>query len=267
MKNQFTLIVSFCIAALVFQRCGDSKKPATADTGLKTDSVSAPYQLSIETHKAEEGGCKSDDCTHIRLEIPVLKGGDQKVCDAINQFTQDEIREAVKSRLPEPQGNISLDAMCESFIEGYKLFLLEFPDSEQKWYLEILGDSSIVGDDYYTLMLRHSEYLGGAHGASLTRLQSFDLRTGNQIDFSGRFDMRVVGKEAEKRFRAANKLTPEADLNDAGFLFKDGKFALPENMGLTPDGLLLIYNSYEVASYAEGATRILIPYAAISGSV
>lgn len=267
MKNQFTLFVTICLAAFMFQSCDDSKKPANTDTEVKPDSVSAPYQLSIETHKAMEGNCKSDDCTHILLEIPVLKGGDPKVSEAINNFTQDEIREAVKARLPEPQGNIPIDVMCESFIEGYKLFLLEFPDSEQKWYLEILGDSSIIGDDYYTLMLRHSEYLGGAHGTAFTRLQSFDLKTGNQIDFAGRFDMRVVGKEAEKRFREANKLTPEADLNDAGFLFKDGKFTLPENMGLTPDGLLLIYNSYEVASFAQGATRILIPYAAISGSV
>ncbi len=267
MKNHFTFFVTICLAALIFQSCGDSSKPAASGTEINTDSIPAPFQLSIETHKAQEDGCDSDDCTHIRLNIPVLNGGDPKVCEAINNFTQDEIREAVKSRLPEPQGNVPLDAMCESFIEGYKLFLLEFPDSDQKWYLEILGDSSVVGDDYYTLMLHQSEYVGGAHGASFTRLQSFNLKTGNQIDFAGRFDMRVVGKEAEKRFREMNNLSPEADLNDAGFLFKDGKFALPENMGLTPNGLLLIYNSYEVASYAEGATRILIPFAAISASV
>jgi hypothetical protein len=50
-------------------------------------------------------------------------------------------------------------------------------------------------------------------------------------------------------------------------MFEGGKFALPENMGLTRDGVLLFYNSYEVAAYAEGETKFVIPYGKLGNDV
>lgn len=79
MKKPFALLALICFAALAFQSCGESSKPSNTDTAVKPDSLSAVYQLSIETHKAEEAGCKSEDCTHILLRVPVLKGGDRSV--------------------------------------------------------------------------------------------------------------------------------------------------------------------------------------------
>lgn len=261
--------IMLVLVLALLHACGNPKKQD--NTGKETTEQEQPevqtFKLAIETHSAREENCKGAECTHIRLRIPQLEGGDTTVAQKVNSFIKDEIREVVKSRLPEPQGNIPLDVMCESFIEGYKLFLMEFPDSDQKWYLEINGDSSMVEPDYFTSFIRHREYLGGAHPAAFIQLHSFDLATGNLIQLDDRFDMDRVKQEAEKRFRKQNDLSADADLNDAGYLFKDGVFSLPENMALTPDGLLLIYNSYEVASYSEGPTRILIPYAAILPSV
>ena len=116
-------------------------------------------------------------------------------------------------------------------------------------------------------VVSHDEYLGGAHGAVFTQLQSFDLSTGNMINVTQKYDADKLLSLAETKFREIHKLDSEADLNDAGFMFEDGKFTLPENMGLTKEGVLMIYNSYEVASYAQGETRFTIPYSALKGNV
>ncbi|HKY62130.1 MAG TPA: RsiV family protein, partial [bacterium] len=63
----------------------------------------------------------------------------------------------------------------------------------------------------------------------------------------------------EKAFRRARDLPAETDLNDAGFTFENG-FRLNENFAAGPEGLIFYFNPYEVASYADGPTELLIPY-------
>jgi hypothetical protein len=46
------------------------------------------------------------------------------------------------------------------------------------------------------------------------------------------------------------------------FFGKD--FVLPENIGYNEEGLLLLYNTYEIASYAMGITEFTIPYSEIN---
>ena len=43
-------------------------------------------------------------------------------------------------------------------------------------------------------------------------------------------------------------------------MFEDELFKLPETMGFTKNGLQLIYNRYEVASYSDGPVVLTLPY-------
>src|SRR5690606_11666613 len=49
-------------------------------------------------------------------------------------------------------------------------------------------------------------------------------------------------------------------INSTGFMFENDVFYLPRNIGFTDDGLLLVYERYEVASYADGPIRLTFPY-------
>lgn len=272
MKKHFTssiLILALAATSFFVQSCTGSNENNNENTTSTPDTTAkaAPWQLTFEDHSATEKDCPVDDCTYIRLHIPILAGNHTDVAETVNTFTKNEVRETVKSRLPEPRGNISLEAMCDAFMEGYQLFKIEFPDSDARWYLDISGDSSVVGEDYFTTVVQISEYLGGAHPNTYTQIHSFDLQSGNQIRIADRFDINLVKSYAEKRFREKNKLSPDDRLDDNGFLFEDGVFVLPENMGLTPEGLLLYYNAYEVAAYANGPTRIVIPYNLITPAI
>lgn len=43
-------------------------------------------------------------------------------------------------------------------------------------------------------------------------------------------------------------------------MFPGNRFDLPDNIGYSTKGLILHYNPYEVASYAEGPVVVTIPY-------
>lgn len=243
----------------------DSPKPKGESADSQTEMAeNKRFEMEIEVFSDKEKDC-SEECSYIELKIPVLKNGDTDVRSRINEYVDSYVRETVKTRLPEPIGNASFEMMCASFLEGYELFKLEFPDSPQSWFLELNGDSSILADDYFTAHLMSYEYMGGAHPNSYTHLKSFDLKTGNPIDIEKKYGRDKLLSLAEAKFREAHSLSEADGLNDAGFLFENGVFHLPENIGLTADGVLLIYNAYEVASYAQGATVITIPYAALNG--
>lgn len=271
MKTALTqsFIALLFIAVLASCNSGSAKQEGSLDNSSDTSSTAniSPIKMEIKKYGDREEGCKTDDCTYIELRMPVIDGGEATAMKKINTYIDDVFREAVKARLSEPMGNTTIEAMCSSFIEGYKMFMMEFPDSEQKWYLKIDGSKSIVGDDYFTAVVNNEEYLGGAHSAAFTQLNSFELSNGNMIDITEKYGAGKLLPLAESKFRELNKLDSKADLNDAGFMFKDGEFALPENMGLTKEGVLMVYNSYEVASYAQGETRFIIPYSALNDDV
>jgi hypothetical protein len=43
-------------------------------------------------------------------------------------------------------------------------------------------------------------------------------------------------------------------------MFEKDSFYLPENIGFTKEGVKLLYNQYEVASYADGTIELTLPY-------
>jgi hypothetical protein len=54
---------------------------------------------------------------------------------------------------------------------------------------------------------------------------------------------------------------PEGEpINSTGYMFERDTFYLPQNIGFTQDGVKLLYNEYEVASYADGPVELLLPY-------
>ena len=109
--------------------------------------------------------------------------------------------------------------------------------------------------------IKHYTYTGGAHGYQGLRSLLFDPNTGKYIPNSQLFkDPNAFKAFAEKKFRAKYKIPETTSINATGLMFEDEKFYLPQNIFYTDKGLLLYYNSYEAASYADGPKEILLPY-------
>ena len=82
---------------------------------------------------------------------------------------------------------------------------------------------------------------------------NFDGITGKQITNSNLFtDIDAFTEIAQTYFNEAIK---ETDI-----LFESDKFELPANIAYTEDGLVLLYNTSEIAPYSTGIIEFAIPF-------
>ncbi|MCA1751352.1 MAG: DUF3298 and DUF4163 domain-containing protein [Flavobacteriales bacterium] len=249
-----TLVAATAMTALL-TFCGSNSESDNASTVERE-----PLELTNTQAKATEAGCDTiDDCALAYFRLPLLKGGEPEVTERINSDVEAVIREHIKARLPEPMAMGSYTELAEAFIDGYSLFANEFPDNPAKWYFEINGDSSSVDEEYFMLRLKFDEFMGGAHPNSFVLLQNYRLSDGELVDVRGVVDEDDLSMRAETAFRRKHRLNSKESLNDAGFMFEDDEFNLPENMAISNNRILLIYNPYEVASYSTGYTVLRLP--------
>jgi hypothetical protein len=59
-------------------------------------------------------------------------------------------------------------------------------------------------------------------------------------------------------------LKPADSLKHAGYEFPHDAFALNDNFSIGANGITFFYNPYEIASYADGPTELLMTYREIN---
>jgi hypothetical protein len=240
-------------------------------SGTSGHAQPPPDRFVFETVSREEtlGDCAPEpyECPYVRLEYPV-------VLDAPEGYAADAVSDAVFSLLdPEVAEKVeprSVDSLMRVFVDDFRDFETESPDMAPAWHLE--RQVSVVHDSSGLLSLRlfWRAFAGGAHGMSMTEFRSLDPRTGEPIGLS---DILVEGHEdtllslVEARFRQTHGLEGDASLAEAGFVFEDDTFALPENVRIDGEGLGFYYNLYEVAPYAFGVTEVTLTWEELVGLV
>lgn len=153
-----------------------------------------------------------------------------------------------------------LETVLTSFNTDYVNFTNDFPEAtEPVWELSIETELTYQSEDIITIAISTYVFEGGAHGNDQIKFLNLDAKTGKTLR------QRDIIK-SEKDFKTLAKThfvksieTEDKDLKIEDFFF--GKpFQLPENIGFSEDGLILLYNVYEVASYAQGYTEFVIPF-------
>ncbi len=202
-----------------------------------------------------------DSCPAISIQYPLALGED-KLATSINTALREEIIE--KLTFDDSTSPTTVEEAMESFKEGYLELINEFPDAQSKWEAEINGKVSLQTEKFLSLELKTYIFSGGAHGYQATQFLNFDLKSKEEVDPEDLFkNIKEFSQFAEKKFRAAENIPEEQNINSTGFMFPEDKFVLPENIGFTSEGLLLWYNQYEIASYADGPISLLFPIAEV----
>ncbi len=138
---------------------------------------------------------------------------------------------------------------------------------------EISRDATVLFEnaDVITIDVTSEGFLGGAHGFRERTLLVFDLKSGKRVTLAELVPASSHGifeKLVEAQFRRAREIPAGESLSDAGYFVKPGgAIPIPDNFGITPGGLLIQYNPYEVAPYAFGPTEIVVPLEAFQGIV
>jgi hypothetical protein len=125
-----------------------------------------------------------------------------------------------------------------------------------------------LGDRILSVRLETYLYSGGAHGNTVVEFINYDLATGEKIDWRSVFAPGADYLGAIANYATADikkqLLIGEDSMTQADWIEK-GSAPTAENysgncVGFDQKGLIVVYQQYQVAAYAQGAVEVNIPY-------
>jgi len=215
-------------------------------------------QLTLAYEKFSGEACGR--CPQISVDIPLV-AEKSKLAERINSGITEEISSILLFGENEELRNISVDKAISSFIAAHDEIKALYADETELWEAKIKGKVTYEDKNTLTIALNSYLFTGGAHGYKSIRFLNFDKETGKTLEEWQIFNDKSAFKSlAENAFRKVEGIPLNESINSTGFMFERDSFSLPENIGFTQNGIKLLYNQYEVASYADGPIEILLPY-------
>ena len=217
-------------------------------------------RLAFEPQEIRSEDCK--DCPKVIINIPRALNNDP-LGTTINNALKEEILSLLIYDDQIAVGTI--EEAIISFRNGYLELKDRYPDEPIGWEARIDGSLAYEDDHILTIQVDSYTFTGGAHGFSTTRFLNFDKSRALEMDVEELFlDLSEFQVFAEAKFRDQENIPATKSINSTGFMFEDDEFYLPQNIGFTQEGLQLIYERYEVASYADGPIILTLPYPEIN---
>jgi Protein of unknown function (DUF3298)/Deacetylase PdaC len=153
--------------------------------------------------------------------------------------------------------------------DSYKKDVADFTDEEIKNMPASMGLSNDVSydnvwasNDFVSLIFSDFSFLGGAHGSQMSTTVNYDLKNNRELELKDVFEPNSDYLKMISDYSIADlkKLLGETGDNE---LVSEGAGAKAENFrswNLTKKGLMITFDAYQVASYADGPQTVIIPY-------
>ncbi len=220
-------------------------------------AIGCQSETKLTFEPLELQGEECGECPNIEINVPNALD-ESPVAMAINRALKEEVISILS--FSEGQDIDNVDKAIASFSNSYKELKSKFPD-EVGWEAEINGEVVYEDANIVTVMVNSYSFTGGAHGYASTSFLNFDKRRGAELENRELFDdMEGFETFAEAKFRIQEEIPEGENINATGFMFEGDTFHLSQNIGYTKEGIQLIYNQYEVASYADGPIVLTLPY-------
>lgn len=227
-------------------------------------TVSCKKSIGFEQqkfHKKLAENCAMQ-CPEIVIELPIAQG-DETPSDSINQKVLATMKQIVYVG-EKPFESKNYEELTDAFMDSYRKMQQKDPDERFGWEAKISGEVLYNSENLINIVLDHYTFTGGAHGYAGKYSLIFDAKTGHSVTNEMLFkDVSAFARYAEGKFRAKFGIGNDEPLNSKGFMFEEERFILPESIMFDKKGLLLFYNPYEIASYAQGPQELLLPYAEV----
>jgi len=218
-------------------------------------------EKTIEMREREYTGVACESCPVVRVSIPEISGK-SKLGTSINTALREEIIELLD--YDEARDARDIPEAIKAFQDGFRKMQEEFPEELTGWEASVEAFKTYEDSEVLTIEMDTYIFTGGAHGYPATRYLNFSKKTGAEMDAVTLLkDADAFSAFAESAFRKQYGISSDTPINSTGFMFEDNQFQLPQNMGLTPQGMVLHYNPYEAASYADGALVLEFPHEAV----
>ncbi len=244
------------VVVCIITSCNNTNKNNNTATNTSAQTTTE-LVFEQKTITRQEGRCTGDAaCVKTNIVYPQATGNNEAAKN-INTLIEKTVASFLTVGETSPT---NIQTGLDEFFKSYNEFAKSTPET---LFWSLTADGKVIAQtpQNVTVQIYGYSFTGGAHPISMLSYLNFDAKTGNQLkltDFVA--DTTTLKQLAEKKFREQNQLAPNASLEEAGFMFPDNKFILPANIALAKDSLLLYYNPYEIASYAQGPTKMAIAY-------
>ncbi len=240
---------------------GCSNQEATIPTGRTLSFRDST--LTVMSDTCTDSSCSVDDCGGISIERMIAQG-DSAVAARINA----ELVKIYFGALSGPGTEARFTSIGDAvsmFLTQQAAYRKEVPESPSGQWTFIGRDSVIRSDSIVCVRQMAYSFTGGAHGNTVIATPAFRAATGERVtwrDFVR--DTSAFIAAAERAFRRTTNIAQRNTYAKAGFWFENERFALPNVIGITPTGYLLVYNQYEVAPYAYGVIEVPLSFDAVT---
>ncbi|MGF1557360.1 DUF3298 and DUF4163 domain-containing protein [Paucihalobacter sp.] len=195
------------------------------------------------------------EVSQVEIEYPVAEGNSEAAITINNTISS-----YIVNSLNFEEGSVAdvdVSAAVSKFDQEYTLFKRDFPESAAAWEASIEGEVLYTSPLITTISISSYLYTGGAHGNDYIKLFNFNNANGELLTPEEVLNINSDFMKLAQSYFESEVMKKDENIKD---YFFGENFKLPENMGLNERGMIMLYNKYEVASYAQGYTEFLIPF-------
>lgn len=223
-------------------------------------SFNTPLKFEKSSISAENfDSCLSLNCPSIKIQYLKASGNNQK-SKKFNQHIEDALIDIVASAEDDRSYIAHVSDAVQFFIDDFKKFQEEFGNNYVDYDVDTFMQVSFQSENFVSIELNYYLYTGGAHGQSGIKYLNFDAKTGELLSDDNIFSLSdELIAFCENKFRDVYQIPKDRTINATGFWFENDTFHLPKTVGFTQTEMVLHYNQYEIASYAEGPIILTIP--------
>jgi len=245
------------IFLILLSACNSNNNENSSSTDNEPDTLAYSLKNYYIESKLESKAIDSiNNKTYFEASYPQFQD------DAINSYINKLI---TFNDNPDRQYN-SLEEAGEGFIKEYEDYQKLDYSSPWPWYSKIEANVVENHKSYLGIEVKYEDFMGGAHGNHGTIYSNFDLHSKKEITLQDA----ILNNKMDSLTRVAEEIFKKNEGIDSlqnsfpNYFFEDGKFSLNNNFLFQKDGILFLYNIYEIKAYAEGTTRLEIPYSKIN---
>ena len=273
------LILSVAVSAFMLMALSCQKKPAdgqqpTADNQQPVANNQQPTTaaLTCKTIVKEQ----KEKGSNVKMEIDFPTGGNEILVNAIREYISESLGAEYAGEEPSKQGSYDGDlADGEKMADYYfNLKVKELKDNydaagedyaaanRDDFTSETKISKGFETDKVVTFEYHSYEFMGGAHGGATSDGATFRKTDGRRLGM----DLFVNGNELQEAIKKGLmeyfEVKTEEELADCLSLDDTVFLPLPQTPpSFQKDGILFIYQQYEIAAYAAGQPSFILPYA------
>ncbi|WP_445195955.1 PdaC/SigV domain-containing protein [Tamlana sedimenti] len=189
----------------------------------------------------------------VEINIPEAKGN-----KTITNHINSEISRTVSTSLhigdPDEVVLKPIEESVEAFNTEYDSFKHDFPETNLIWEAQIDGEVIYQSPEIISIAITSYVNTGGAHGLLNITFLNFESTTGQKIQN----DKLMNNLEG---FKALAKTYFDKSISEKeSIVFESDTFQLPANIAYSESGVVLLYNTYEIAPYSTGIIEFAIPF-------